>query len=316
MDVLSDILATMKLAGTLYFRTDFSAPWGIQVPPFERVSRFHYVHHGRCHVRVADIADPVSLEQGDLIIITRGASHILSDPLDAEVETVDDVVSAAGFSGSGALVYGGQEAGHKTRLVCGHFAFDPDASHPLMDALPPYIHIEDNSDVAHAWLKNTLALIGSEAGRGQLGGELVTIRLSEIILAQAIRTYLATAARDDRVFAGFNDPHIRRALEAIHGDPAQAWTVERLGCVAGLSRTAFANRFHSAMGMTPLAYLTGWRMQVARRLLLESDRPMIEVAERSGYKSEASFGRIFKKHFSASPAGYRRQRRQASATTV
>ena len=63
------------------------------------------------------------------------------------------------------------------------------------------------------------------------------------------------------------------------------------------------------MGMTPLQYLTQWRMQVARRMLVDTDAPMIRVAESSGYQSEASFGRVFKRHFDIAPASYRRVRR-------
>jgi len=64
--------------------------------------------------------------------------------------------------------------------------------------------------------------------------------------------------------------------------------------------------------MTPLAYLTEWRMQIARRMLLETDAPMFDVAEQSGYRSEASFGRVFKKRFDVPPAGYRKSRSEAA----
>ena len=48
MDLLSDILAVMKLRGTLYFRTAFTAPWGIEVPPYENVgiSGYETQDHG------------------------------------------------------------------------------------------------------------------------------------------------------------------------------------------------------------------------------------------------------------------------------
>ena len=36
MDILSDVLGLLKLQGTLYFRTAFSPPWGVQVPAFEK----------------------------------------------------------------------------------------------------------------------------------------------------------------------------------------------------------------------------------------------------------------------------------------
>jgi AraC family transcriptional regulator, activator of mtrCDE len=310
MDLLSDILGLMKLSGTLYFRTSFTAPWGVEVPSFENVARFHYVHRGRCFAHVAGEEDALLLEQGDLIIIPHGASHILSDPKDVEALTVDQVVEDSGFTGQGALVVGEAGAGHESQLICGHFAFETEACHVLVDALPCYIHIKDYGKVSPGWLDGTLKVIGAEAGGDQLGSDLIALKLSEIIFTQAIRHYLDGEGKNQKGLAGFADPHIRQALEAIHQDPATPWTVERLAREAGLSRTAFSNRFNELTTYTPLNYLTSWRMQLARQLLADSDLPIIDVAARSGYQSEASFGRVFKRHIGQPPAGYRRQRMQ------
>ncbi len=314
MDLLSDILSLMKLSGTLYFRTSFSSPWGVEVPAFENVSRFHYVHRGRCFAHVEGTSGSIFLEQGDLIVITHGAGHTLSDPAEVDAKTVDQVVKESGFTGRGALVYGESGAGHETQLICGHFSFDAGASHILLDALPRYIHIKDYGEVSPDWLDDTLNIIGAEAGRERLGSDLIALKLSEIIFTQVIRHYLAREGKHQPGLAGFADARIRKALEAIHKDPAKAWSVESLAKVAGLSRTAFSNKFSELIANSPLNYLTAWRMQIARQLLADTDIPIIEVATRSGYQSEASFGRVFKRHFEVPPAGYRRSRAQEEAT--
>ena len=315
MDLLSDILGLLDLKGTLYFRTAFSPPWGLRVPAYENVARFHLVHRGRCWVAVAGGA-PLLLEQGDLVIVPHGATHVLSDPPDAPVKAVDQVVAEAGYGGEGTLVYGAPGDGHKTQLVCGHFTFDRDATHPLIEALPPRLHVRNAGDGTHHWLESTLRLIGAEAGRSQLGGDLIALKLSEIIFAQAIRAYLDADGQQQRVFRGLADPQISRALTALHRAPSTAWSLDGMAREAGLSRTAFAKRFHDLMGMTPMQYLTVWRMQLGRRLLIASDTPILEVAEQSGYRSEAAFGRVFKRHFAVGPASYRRQRRDVVATVA
>ena len=76
----------------------------------------------------------------------------------------------------------------------------------------------------------------------------------------------------------FADERISRALQTIHAAPDWPWTVADLACVAGLSRTAFSNCFHELLDHTPLGYLTDWRMQLARRLLIDSDLSIIDVA--------------------------------------
>ena len=76
----------------------------------------------------------------------------------------------------------------------------------------------------------------------------------------------------------FADERIPRALQTILLAQDRPWTVADLACVAGLSRTAFSNRFHELLDHTPLSYLTDWRMQLARRLLIDSDLSIIDVA--------------------------------------
>ena len=309
MDLLSDILARLKVEGTLYFRTSFTSPWSVRVPPFRNVARFHFAHKGGCFVRVADSPDAVLLEPGDLAIIPRGAQHALfCDPAtEGQAVELDSVVEESGFTGHGALVYGDLGSDQETQLVCGHFAFDEHANHPLLDALPNIIHIKNYGEAAGGWMESTLKLIGTEAGRDGVGGDFIAIRMSEIILAQALRTFFATEGVDKPVLAAFLDPYIAPVLTAIHAEPARQLTLESLSEIACLSRTSLIARFTACMSMTPMKYITFWRMQIARQELATSDASVLDIAQRVGYQSEAAFGRVFKKHHGIAPASYRRQ---------
>ncbi len=320
MDLLSDILVHLKLKGTLYFRTSFTSPWSVRVPVYKNVARFHYVHQGRCLIRIEGQAAPVPMEQGDLIIITRGAAHnIYSDHADEHpVAALDQVIEESGFTGHGTLVFGEFGSNHETQLVCGHFAFDQDAAHPIIDALPSHIQIRNYGDASGTWLENTLRVIGAEAGRENLGSDLISLKLSEIVFTQALRSYLESAENTNPALAGYADKRITRALIAIHSDPAHGWTLEKLASIAGMSRTSFTTTFTRYMSLSPLVYLTQWRMELARQNLLDTNNPMIEIAAQSGYQSEAAFGRAFKKHYQTAPATYRRinQQRLTGQVTI
>ena len=268
-------------------------------------------------MRVGSQRDAVSLEQGDLIIITAGAEHTLfCDPsTENQAVQLDQVVQDSGFDGRGTLIYGDYGTNHETQLVCGHFAFDRNATHPLIDALPPYIHIRDYGAGTGSWMENTLKVIGAEACRDEMGSDIIGLKMSEIIFAQALRTYLSTTGSELPVLAGFADPSISRVLQAIHLNPGSAWTLNDLARMAGMSRTSFANRFSECMSMTPLHYITHWRMQIARQRLAETTDPIIDVAQHVGYGSEAAFGRMFKKQFDIAPATYRRMEKSTSLST-
>lgn len=307
MDVLSQILQMVRLRGSLYFRTEFDPPWGVRVPPYRNVARFHLVIRGECWVRVPTADAAVLLAPGDLVVIPHGAEHVLSDARDTTAVAVDEVVRNAGFSGDGALVYGGLSSGRTTNLVCGHFQFDEEAIHPVLRALPAYIHVRGSDSLNYTWLDNAMRFIGLEAWSGRAGSEAIVHRLSEIIFIQVVRAYLDNAGERAQGLAAIADRQISRALGVIHASPQAPLTLELLAREAAMSRTQFAARFRQLMGMTPMDYVTFWRMQVARHRLADGAGNIVEVAADAGYGSEAAFSRAFKKTFGMNPSAFRRR---------
>jgi AraC-like DNA-binding protein len=308
MDLLSDILARMKMSGTLYFRTSFTSPWSIKVPSFENVARFHFAHRGGCLVDVDGVEKPVAVEQGDLMIIPHGASHSLyCAPQNKDVVLpLETVVEQSGFSGTGVLVHGGNDDDRETQLICGHFSFDPAARHLLMDRLPPYIHLRNYGETAGKWMEATLRVIGEEAGGLRMGGDLIALKMSEAIFAQAIRSYVESDAASAQGLAGFSDRNLCRALDSFHKAPDQDWSVEKLAQSAGMSRTSFAVSFQKKMGMTPMQYATSWRMEIAKKQLALRGSSLTDAAESAGYASDSAFARVFKKETGMTPAGFRK----------
>ncbi len=307
LDLLSDILTRLSLQGTLYFRTSFTEPWGVRVPAFRNVARFHYVHRGEAQIRVEDSENIVALKQGDLVIVPHGRAHVLlcrhTGP--DEALPLDDVLAQSGFPGFGTLVWGGEESPQDTQLICGHFALAEGSRHILFDRLPDLIHLRGYGDDLGSWLEATLRVVGAEAGGARLGGDLIALKMSEAIFAQAIRAHIEQSAASGGSLAGFADPNIGRALAAFHHTPASDWTVERLAREAGLSRTVFAERFTARIGVTPMSYVTSWRMQIAREALATRGLSVAETAEISGYASESAFSRVFKKEIGLPPAAFR-----------
>ena len=308
LDLLSDILTKLSLKGTLYFRTSMSAdPWGIKVPAYENVARFHYVHRGECVVRVAGEDRVLRLAKGDLVLVPHGAPHTLNCRLSGPDDALplDDVLERSGYDGSGVLVFGGDDPNMETQLICGHFSLAKGSRHMLFERLPPSIVIRDYGTQAGDWLEATLRVIGAEAGTGSFGGDLIALKMSEAIFAQAIRRHIEDSAAIDGALSGFGDTYLTRALAAFHSDPTAAWTVEALAKEAALSRTSFALRFSEKLGVSPMQYVTSWRMQIARNALIERGVSVAEAANLCGYASEAAFSRAFKKELGQSPAGFR-----------
>lgn len=313
MDVLSDVLGAVKMSGTLYFTTEFTAPWGVRVPSFGRVARFHLAVRGRCWIEVEGMADPVLLESGDLAVIPHGAEHLLADEPGAACRSVDEVVRRSGFDGTGTLVYGGEDEGHPTRMVCGHFAFDGSADHPFLSSLPPLIVVRWREYVDYAPLADVFSFIVREVREARPGTDAIIRRLSEILFIEAVRFWAERDPHASGIMAALADPRVGPSLRAIHEEPGKGWTLESLARTAALGRTAFSVRFRELVGMTPLQYLSFWRIQRAKELLLEPRLSVEAVASKTGYASTPAFSRVFKKWVGLNPGAYRKSARAGTS---
>ena len=125
------------------------------------------------------------------------------------------------------------------------------------------------------------------------------------MFVETVRRYLdALPASQTGWLVGLRDPIVGQALAALHGAPAEPWTVDRLARAAGLSRSVLADRFTALVGQPPMQYLAMWRMQLASRLLLDGAQ-VAAAASAVGYESEAAFSRAFKKLVGESPGTWR-----------
>lgn len=307
MDVLSDILRILRIQGSLYYRTAFSKNWNIQVPQSGSVARYHLVTRGFCWVTVGGVQRPIRLESGDLIVIPHGAEHCLADDLEAPPVPVEEVIQKSGFAGEGPLTWGSEESPEPISLICGHFSFGSEQGGLLVRSLPAYIHIKHTETLHYGWLADAMKFIAYEANCWQPGSEAVVNRLSEIVFVQAVRAYAQSHQSGAGILSALSDHQISSALEAIHRDPSSNWTVEDLARAAGMSRTLFAERMKELLGISPIEYLTQWRMEVAREALADRRLSAAEVAEKVGYQSLPAFSRAFKKHFGVGPGEVRRR---------
>jgi AraC-like DNA-binding protein len=318
-DVLSDVLSAVRLTGAVYFDFTLSSPWVAETPPArqiaatvmpgaQRVIEYHVMARGECWGHAVG-QEPMRLREGDLFVLPQGDAHVLSSA--PGMRAAPDLSKFARPTTPLPLVYeiggGGPE---RARLVCGFLGCDERPFNPLLAALPPVIHLSAaGADGATAWLGMLLDVALKESGRARAGAENVLARLSELMFVEAIRRYLETLPPAQTGWlAGLRDPVVGRALAALHAEPREPWTVERLARVVALSRSVLAERFTEMVGQPPMQYLALWRMQLASRLLAEGG-PVAAVAEAVGYESEAAFSRAFKKLVGQAPGTWRAGKR-------
>jgi AraC-like DNA-binding protein len=302
-DPLGEALHLLRMSGTFYCRSELSAPWALGMPAVQGCLSFHVVVSGRCLIEVGD--ESVLLHPGDLALVPHGEGHKLSSEHGVEAPRIDELRHEHVSDRYAILRHGG--GGAPTSLVCGAVRFDHPAAHHLVKVLPRVIYVESSASPEMDWMQSTLRFMAAEAKAMRPGGETVITRLADVLVIQAIRSWIE---RDPAAQTGWlgalQDAQIGRAISLIHREPARAWSVQALANEVAMSRSAFAARFTALVGEPVMHYVARWRMHVAVTWLKEEDAGIADLAGRLGYQSEAAFSRAFKRFMGISPGSVRR----------
>ncbi|HJU43999.1 MAG TPA: AraC family transcriptional regulator [Vicinamibacterales bacterium] len=321
VDVLSDVLRTVKLTGALFFPLHASSPWADEIPAAavfapavlrgaQHVVSYHIVMRGACWATLRD-RPPVSLAAGDIFVVPHGDPYVMSSAPGMRSEASADAVLSffrdmAAGSAPSVLTEGGGGP-ERADLVCGFLACDIRPFNPVLETLPHLVHLP-RIVAAHDHLSHLIEFALTESRQPRSGAQCVVLRLSEVLFVEVIRRYV-DGLRPSQTgwLAGLRDPIVGRALALLHGGPAASWTLERLAREIGTSRSALADRFSELVGQPPMRYLAHWRMQLAARLLADGSAKVAAIARDVGYDSEEAFSRAFKKIVGVAPATWRRR---------
>jgi AraC-like DNA-binding protein len=302
MDPLSDVLALLKPTSYLAGGFDIGGQWSIRFPEHAGI-KCYSVGAGQCWLAVEDGSEPVYLSAGDCFLLTRGRPFRLTSDLALPPVDFKEYLKVRSNRNFGVINGGGG-----LLIVGGHFALSERHAAMLLKVLPPVVHIQKESD--RAALRWSVERMMFELSDPQPGSLLVAQQLAQMMLVQALRLTLAEGKKGGVgwLFA-LADAQISRAIDAIHDHPARRWTLSVLGHCAGMSRSSFAQKFKDAVGVTPMDYVTQWRMLLASDRLQNSSAPISAIALSLGYESESAFSTAFKREMGRSPRQYARQER-------
>jgi AraC-like DNA-binding protein len=332
MDAVAGLLDGPRARGAFLLRSHLSAPWGMRIEdespltivPVLRGSGWvgTLAAPGRHDVgpvggpgapsggTVSRTDDGVALEAGDVVLLRGPQHYLVADSPTTEPTVVvgpnPEDCRAIDGGPSPMTVFGvrswGNDPGGETVLVTGTYPLDGAVGRRVLRILPHRVVLRRGE------VDPTLVdFLAREVVQDLPGQEAVLDRLLDLLLITCLRTWLD---RPDAPgwYRADADPAVGAALRHIHHDPARPWTVESLAHEVGLSRATFARRFTTLVGESPMAYLTGWRLDLAADLLLaDGDATLASVARTVGYATPFALSAAFKRVRGVSPAEHRRR---------
>ncbi len=338
-DTLSDVLRTVRLRSALFYDLSCAGKWLAEAPgsddiagavmsDVDQVIPYHVVTTGECWVALQG-EQPLRLQRGDVVILPQGDPHVVSSAPGLRAEPNanwyeemklhkrpfrlgrdGNAAGAPAFEACRPASGAGHEA--DTSLVCGFIGCDKRPFNPLLATLPRLLHLPATE--GSAWGAQFAQLAATVSGSQRPGSEVLLERMSEMMFVDAVSRHIDSMPEQSTGWlAGLRDRFVGRALALMHENPTAAWSIDELSNQVGLSRSALHERFVELIAQPPMQYLTSWRMQLASRMLLDSQSSVLSIALRTGYESEAAFGRAFTRLVGMPPAAWRRKQGQLAA---
>lgn len=302
MDALAGLLDGPRARNAFLLRSILSAPWSMRIldeAPLTVVA----VVRGSAWIS-HDSGDARKVPEGDVAIVC-GPEHytVADDPGTSPQIAIHPGQVCRTIGGEevyqdidlGVRTWGNDPDG-ETVLLTGTYQFVGEVSRRLLRTLPPLLSMPSA----------LISLLAEEIGKDDPGQEVILDRMLDLLLIHTLRAWFAGPESGAPAwYQADSDPVVGRALKMIHNNPAHPWTVASLAERAGVSRAAFARRFHELVGEPPMTFLTGWRLALAADLLRESDATIASVAEQVGYGSAFALSTAFKRVRGMSPQQYR-----------
>jgi AraC-like DNA-binding protein len=297
-DPLSDLLDFLQARCELSGRVVAGGTWARRFTNLDAI-KFCAVTEGLCWYLIDGMAEPARVNTGD-VLITNGTRTLT---LASAAALVPNATTTPIVRDSDDQYQLGE--GCDFAMLGGTVQIDADQQALLLNGLPSLIHVRGTTDEAKplAWLLEQLV---AEMKSDRPGRAVVVSGLAQLLFIQTLRAYLAHASDGDEGWLkGFGDHRLAIVLSSIHSEPSRNWGLEELAKTAGMSRTSLAVRFREMMGVPPLAYLTQWRMHLARSEL-RAGASISEAAASVGYTTDSAYSAAFKRVMAVAPGQYRR----------
>ena len=291
-DPLAQVIELLRPQAVFSKGISAAGAWAVEYSEFGRPA-FAAMTMGQCRLTIAG-QDPVTVEAGDFVLLPATPRFGMSSLVPGPLRRIDPRTDPPQHE----VRHGRQDGLPEIRQIGGWFTFAAPDADLMVALLPRMIHLQGVPRLTHL-----VHMLGEEAARDEAGRDLILTRLVEILLIEALRA-APTETAAPGLLRGLSDPRISGALRSLHGDITRTWTVPDLAVAAGMSRSAFFERFTRLVGARPMEYLTTWRMAVARDLLRRGSLALDDVAARVGYGSASTFSTAFSRHTGQSPGRF------------
>jgi AraC-like DNA-binding protein len=288
-DPVSVLLTRLDLKAEVYVNGDFCGTWAVDTGGSKRIP-FHLIGSGTAWLHFEG-KEPQRLTTHDLVVFPHDAHHVISN---SRTKPVPEQVNAP-FNNEGEA----------TNMICGFFEFHNPVLFPVLASLPQVVVLKSEAEQAGKRIEFLINQMLSELHHERPGFYTAIDQMAFLIFIEVLRQQMESGALKQGLLGALFDARLGKALNAIHQYPESPWTLDLLAEKAFMSRSTFADVFSKIVGLTPMKYLTKWRMNQARHLLQTTQLSVSQIADKSGYESEPAFRKAYRNTWGEPPGAVR-----------
>ncbi|WP_428357455.1 AraC family transcriptional regulator [Methyloprofundus sp.] len=281
-DVLGDVLETLRFRGSIFFRSNLAAPWGMSFDNTKN-PRFHIALAGDFFVgHNTKDSEATHINHMEVIMLPQGGPHWIADKTNRQLTPTSMAGEACEL---GTPLFQQGEFTHE--LVCGVVNYDDQIFHPILDALPAILHFSNIQADDPIW--KVITLIDKEMSEQSIGQPSIVDRLTEVLFLKLLGQHALDGTEATGFFSAFHNHRVYQALKLIHQFPEKQWSLKLLGESLGMSRATLTRQFNSTVGTPPMTYIANWRMAKAFHLLKHSSDTVDQIADKVGFSTPLRF---------------------------
>jgi AraC family transcriptional activator of mtrCDE len=315
VDWLSRLVKLISVTGQLEVRCNYGAPWRVVWPPSAACEiPYHVVLKGRAIIEDPETQTAKELVGGDIVLLPHGSAHVLHDGSGVAPVPTHERRNSAGW-----MLSQNDGQGERLDLLCGRFFIGPPHDRLIRNYLPTNLVVRATNDDREAGiglasndLTSLVGLMRAQSAGDKPGGNAVLNALSSALFTLVLRAASESEQAPEGLLALASHSRLAPAISAMFADPAQAWTLNDLADLCGMSRATFIRHFQDKLGRSAADLLTDIRMSLAANELKNPAISTEAVADGVGYQSVAAFRRVFAERMGMTPGRWRRLARQAS----
>ena len=297
-NILDRILISLAVRLHAFAYCEVQTGWTLAFDPMDAIT-VHYVLRGSGVLKISN-GTSVEFRPNHIVIVPAGVSQSLGEK-DAEVGKASADMNSA-IVGDGLVRFTAGDGTQDILLICGAIT----ASYG--GALGVFAHLEaplvEDLSASSKVAIPAFQLLLEELSRPAIGTQVLTEALMKQCLVILLRQQLSRGLNSP-FFSILQDERLAKAVTAVLEKPANPHSVESLASVAGMSRSAFGERFSVAYGQSPVDFVRKVRLRLAATLLSNTAVPIGLVAGNVGYSSRSYFSRAFREAYGVDPKTFR-----------